>query len=59
MADKIPIVIADDHAVLRESLTALIDTQPDMEVVGKAANGVEALDLVHARRRRLRGAPHS
>jgi len=46
MAEKIPIVIADDHAVLRESLTALLDTQPDFEVVGKAGNGVEALDLV-------------
>ncbi len=46
MADNIPIVIADDHAVLRESLTALLDTQPDFQVVGKAANGVEALDLV-------------
>ena len=46
MAEKIPIVIADDHAVLRESLTALLGTQADFEVVGKAANGVEALDLV-------------
>ena len=46
MAEKIAIVIADDHAVLRESLSALLNTQPDLEVVGKAANGVEALDLV-------------
>ncbi len=46
MAEKIQIVIADDHAVLRESLTALLNTQPDLEVVGKASNGVEALDLV-------------
>jgi DNA-binding NarL/FixJ family response regulator len=46
MAEKIQIVIADDHAVLRESLTALLNTQPDLEVVGKAATGVEALDLV-------------
>ena len=46
MAEKIQIVIADDHAVLRESLTALLNTQPDFEVVGKASNGVEALDMV-------------
>ena len=46
MAEKIEIVIADDHAVLRESLTALLNTQPDFEVVGKAANGTEALDMV-------------
>jgi DNA-binding NarL/FixJ family response regulator len=43
---KIRIVIADDHAVLRESLSALLSTQPDFEVVGMAADGVEALDLV-------------
>lgn len=49
MADKIRIVIADDHAVLRESMTALLGSQPDFEVVGKAANGVEALQLVQER----------
>ncbi|MDP9268276.1 MAG: response regulator transcription factor [Acidobacteriota bacterium] len=42
---KIRIVIADDHAVLRESLAALLESQPDFEVVGKAANGTEALEL--------------
>jgi len=43
---RIPIVIADDHAVLRESLTALLQSQPDFEVVGAAANGEEAVRLV-------------
>lgn len=43
---KIRIVIADDHAVLRESLSALLGSQPDFEVVGSAADGVQALDLV-------------
>jgi DNA-binding NarL/FixJ family response regulator len=47
MANRIPIVIADDHAVLRESLSALLATQKDFEVVGKAATGVEALDMVN------------
>jgi DNA-binding NarL/FixJ family response regulator len=42
----IPIVIADDHAVLRESLTALLQSQPDFRVVGAAANGEEAVRLV-------------
>jgi DNA-binding NarL/FixJ family response regulator len=42
---KIRIVIADDHTVLRESLAALLESQPDFEVVGKAANGTEALEL--------------
>ena len=45
-AGRIPIVIADDHAVLRESLTALLQSQPDFAVVGSAANGDEAVQLV-------------
>lgn len=43
---KIRVVIADDHAVLRESLAALLETQEDFEVVGSASNGQEALELV-------------
>jgi len=43
---KIRVVIADDHAVLRESLAALLETQPDISVEGRAADGNEALDLV-------------
>jgi len=44
--NRIAIVLADDHAVLRESLTALLQSQPEFEVVGAAANGDEALQLV-------------
>jgi len=44
--EKIRIVIADDHAVLRESLAALLSTQPDFIVEGSAANGQDALELV-------------
>ncbi|MGO9306202.1 MAG: response regulator [Candidatus Korobacteraceae bacterium] len=44
--NRIAIVIADDHAILRESLTALLQSQPDFEVVGAAANGEEAVRLV-------------
>jgi DNA-binding NarL/FixJ family response regulator len=43
---KIRLVIADDHAVLRESLAALLNTQPDFAVDGTAANGQQALELV-------------
>jgi len=43
---KIRIVIADDHAILRESVSALLATQPDFEVVGRSGNGQEALNLV-------------
>lgn len=46
MGNRISIVIADDHAVLRESLAALLRSQPDFDVIGAAANGEEALRLV-------------
>jgi two-component system response regulator NreC len=39
----IRILIADDHAVLRAGLRLLLDAEPDMEVVGDAGNGIEAL----------------
>ena len=45
---RIRIVIADDHAVLRESLSALLGSQNDFEVVGSAADGVQALELVQS-----------
>jgi len=43
---KIRIVIADDHSILRESLSLLLSTQNDFEVEGSALNGQEALDMV-------------
>lgn len=41
----IRILIADDHAVVRSGLRALLRTAPDLEVVGEAENGEEALRL--------------
>lgn len=43
---ELRIVLADDHAVVRGGLKALIDAQPDMIVVGEAADGVEVLAQV-------------
>jgi DNA-binding NarL/FixJ family response regulator len=40
---KLRVLLADDHAIVREGLKHLIETQPDMQVVGEAANGEEAL----------------
>jgi two-component system response regulator NreC len=37
--NKLRIFLADDHAVLRDGLKALVNAQPDMEVVGEADNG--------------------
>jgi DNA-binding NarL/FixJ family response regulator len=43
--DKIRILIADDHYIVRIGLIALVNTEPDMEVVAEAADGVQALEL--------------
>ena len=45
---KIAVVLADDHAVVREGLVAIIDRQEDMTVVGEAATGKEVVDLWRA-----------
>jgi two-component system, NarL family, response regulator NreC len=47
---KIRVLLADDHTILRQGIRALLETQPDMEVVGEAANGREAVEMA----RRLR-----
>jgi DNA-binding NarL/FixJ family response regulator len=41
---KLRVFLADDHAVVREGLKALINAQPGMEVIGEAADGQAALD---------------
>lgn len=38
------ILIVDDHAIVREGLRTLLEAQPDIEVVGEATNGEEAVD---------------
>ena len=43
MSNSIRILIADDHAIVRDGLRALIETEPGMEVVGEAADGAEAV----------------
>jgi len=43
--DDIRILIADDHYIVRLGLIALINTEPDMEVVAEAADGAQAFDL--------------
>ncbi len=40
------IVLADDHVVVRQGLRALLEAQPDLRVVGEAADGVQAVQLV-------------
>jgi NarL family two-component system response regulator LiaR len=46
MSNKIRVFIADDHDVVRRGLQALIESEEDMEVVGTAKNGEEAVQRV-------------
>jgi DNA-binding NarL/FixJ family response regulator len=41
---KIRVLIADDHPMLREGVAAVIQLQPDMELVGEAENGAAAIE---------------
>jgi DNA-binding NarL/FixJ family response regulator len=45
-ARRIRLCIADDHPVVRNGLVGMLTSQPDFEVVGEAADGQEAVDLV-------------
>ena len=43
--DRIGVLIADDHPVVRQGLRTFLDLQEDLEVVGEAADGAEAVEL--------------
>lgn len=46
MADKKRIVIAEDHTILREGLKALLSSDPGLDIVGEAEDGIEAIRRV-------------
>jgi DNA-binding NarL/FixJ family response regulator len=46
LADEIRVLIVDDHAVVRNGLRVFLDLLPDIEVVGEAENGIEAIEQV-------------
>jgi DNA-binding NarL/FixJ family response regulator len=43
MADEIRLLLADDHAVVRSGLRLLLESQPDMVIIGEAENGEDAI----------------
>ena len=43
MTDRIKVLIADDHAVVREGIAALLNDEPDINIVAKVSNGNEAI----------------
>jgi DNA-binding NarL/FixJ family response regulator len=46
----IRLLVADDHPVVRDGLRAMLATQPDMELVGEAATGTQAVERARALR---------
>lgn len=48
MTEPIRLIIADDHPVVRDGLRAMLDTQPDIEVVGEVGTGAEAVSMVRS-----------
>jgi two-component system NarL family response regulator len=41
----IGVLVADDHALMRRTLRAVLEAQPDLKVIGEAADGMEAVHL--------------
>jgi two-component system, NarL family, response regulator LiaR len=45
MAEKITVLITDDHSVVRQGVRVFLETQPEIEVLGEAASGQEAIKM--------------
>lgn len=52
MTERIRVLVADDHAIVRDGLVTVLGLLPDVEVVGEAADGAQAVEMV------ARLAPH-
>ena len=48
MTSPVRVVVTDDQALVRGAFVVLVDSAPDLEVVGQAADGAEAVDLVRS-----------
>lgn len=46
MEERISVFLVDDHAVVREGLTAILSREPDLEIVGEAADAESAVDMM-------------
>ncbi len=46
LVDKIRIIFAEDHVLVREGTRQILDSEEDIEVVGEAADGIEGVELV-------------
>jgi DNA-binding NarL/FixJ family response regulator len=50
MTNKIRVILADDHAVVRQGIRRFLEEDPDIEVVAEASDGAEAVRLVEEHR---------
>ncbi len=46
--EKINIVLADDHILVRKGIKAMLESEQDLNVIGEAGNGIEALEVAKA-----------
>lgn len=53
MAERITVVLADDHDLVRRGFRRLLEDEPGIEVVGEAGTGLEAIELVRQLRPRV------
>jgi DNA-binding NarL/FixJ family response regulator len=47
---KVRVVLVDDHALMRQGISTILSAQPDLDVVGEASSGEEALEVVRLTR---------
>jgi len=47
MSQAIRVLLVDDHAIVRDGIRSLLQTQPDIEVTGEAGNGRDAMSMAH------------
>jgi CheY-like chemotaxis protein len=50
IANRIRVVIADDHHIMRQGLAGLLSAEPDIEIAGEASNGAQAINLARSLR---------
>ena len=50
MAEKIRLVVVDDHPLFRQGVIDTLSLEPDMEVVGQASRGDDALEIIRTLR---------
>ena len=48
MSDPIRLLIVDDHELVRQGFIAMMSVEPNLDVVGEAADGVEAVELARS-----------